>query len=105
MSGFPAGFFNDFDVGDLHAAINRLGHVIDGEKDNGTGSQRLHLHAGLSGQAGRCDDPAAGQGALVAPACFSQLVDLLCPCLPVIPRFFASCLAFAGLCAVDPMSG
>ena len=48
---------------------------------------------------------AVGQGALVAPACFSQLVGLLCPGLPVIPRFLASCLAFAGLCALPFLAG
>src|SRR5712671_3085279 len=38
-----AGLVQQLDLGDHHAAIDRLAHVVDGEGGDGGGGQRLHL--------------------------------------------------------------
>ena len=44
-----------------HAAVDRLGHVVDGEAGDRDGGERLHLDAGLAGDLGGGADAEAGQ--------------------------------------------
>ena len=46
---------------DAHAAVDRLGHVVDGETGDGGGGQRLHLDPGRSDGLGLGADDDAGQ--------------------------------------------
>ena len=43
---FSAAFLDQPHVDDAHAAVDRLAHVVDGERGDGHGGQRLHLDAG-----------------------------------------------------------
>ena len=47
---------------DAHAAVDRLGHVVDREAGDGDGGQRLHLDAGRADAARLRPDREAGQG-------------------------------------------
>ena len=56
-----AALLDEADVGDRHAAVDGLGHVVDGEAGDRDGGQRLHLDAGLAGDLGRGADAKAGE--------------------------------------------
>src|SRR5439155_1203035 len=45
--GLAAGFLEQLDLGDRHAALDGLHHVVDGQRRDGGGGERLHLDAGL----------------------------------------------------------
>ncbi len=47
-AAFTTRFISDADLAELHAAVDRFGHVVDGEGGNGHGRQRFHLDAGLA---------------------------------------------------------
>ncbi len=45
MAGFATGFFQQADVFDMHASINRFQHVVDGEQADRGGGQRFHFNS------------------------------------------------------------
>ena len=45
--GFAAGLFDEVDVGDRHALLDGLDHVVDGQRGDADRGQRLHLDARL----------------------------------------------------------
>lgn len=53
VSGFSAGFFQQADVFDHHAAVDSLAHIVNGEQADAGGGQRFHLHAGAADSFGR----------------------------------------------------
>src|SRR5919206_2062986 len=64
VAGGAAGFFAQPDLGNDHAAVHSLGHVVDREAGNGHGRQGLHLDARLPRDldAGRDADPVVAGG-------------------------------------------
>jgi hypothetical protein len=47
-SRFAAGFFQQTNILDDHAAIDGLAHVVNGQQAGGNRGQRLHLDAGAA---------------------------------------------------------
>jgi len=47
-AAFAAVLFQQLHIGDDHAAVGGLAHVVDGEQSHLHGGQRFHLHAGLT---------------------------------------------------------
>src|SRR5581483_10188689 len=45
-AGLAAALLDQADALDAHAALDRLGHVVDGQAGDRHGGERLHLHAG-----------------------------------------------------------
>src|SRR5476649_2774097 len=52
-SRLAARLVNELHAGDDHAAIDRLAHIVDGERGDRGGGERLHLHAGAALQLAR----------------------------------------------------
>src|SRR6185437_12739332 len=48
FAGSAAGFFQQANAFDAHAALGRFHHVVDREAGDRDGGQRLHLDAGLA---------------------------------------------------------
>src|SRR5687768_8579170 len=48
-AGLAARLVDQPDVADPHAPVERLAHVVDGERGDGNGCQRFHFHAGPAG--------------------------------------------------------
>src|ERR1700674_3836280 len=51
-AGLAAALLDEPDRLDAHAALERLGHVVDREAGDRDRGERLHLHAGSSGHLG-----------------------------------------------------
>ena len=64
MARAPAGLLDQADVGDLHLAVDRLAHVVDGQRRHRNGGHRLHLDAGAPGHLAARRDLDAGRGVL-----------------------------------------
>src|SRR6058998_1472329 len=47
MSRLPAPLLDELDLRDGHTALDRLHHVVDGERRHRGGRERFHLDAGL----------------------------------------------------------
>src|SRR6185437_9418101 len=47
-TGLAAGFMDEADAFDAHAAVDRFAHVVDGEGGHRDRGQRLHLDAGAA---------------------------------------------------------
>ena len=60
-AGLAAALLDQPDALDAHAAIDRLGHVVDRQAGDRDGGQRLHLDAGLSARLGLGAHDEAGQ--------------------------------------------
>ena len=43
MARFATGFFHEANILDAHAAVDRFGHVVDGQQADGGGGQSFHL--------------------------------------------------------------
>src|SRR5476651_723302 len=47
-AGFAASFFNQPQIGNYYATVNRLHHVIDRQAGDGAGGERFHLNTGFA---------------------------------------------------------
>jgi hypothetical protein len=56
ISALAACFFEEVDVLDFDALVERFGHVVDGERGDRGGGERLHLDTSLRGSGGGGDD-------------------------------------------------
>src|SRR3569623_1452065 len=52
VAGLSAGFLFELDGADGDGLVERLGHGVDGEGGDGSGSEGFHLYAGLCGGGG-----------------------------------------------------
>ena len=55
VSALAAGLFEQVEILDLDGFVERLGHVVNGQRGHGGGGERLHLDAGLARWWRRCD--------------------------------------------------